>query len=54
MAETHRVIVTGNNAAGKSIVLEDVQVGMNGPGNLISGKPRLGRHRQMVRPGARP
>ena len=34
MAETRRVIVTGNNTAGKSIVIEDVHVGMSGPGNF--------------------
>lgn len=34
MAETHRVIVTGNNADRKSIVIDDIQAGMTGPGNF--------------------
>jgi hypothetical protein len=34
MAETHRVIVTGLNSAGKSIVVEDAQPDMVGPGNF--------------------
>ena len=34
MAESHRVIVTGNNEAGKSIVAQDIHVGKRGPGNF--------------------
>jgi mannose-6-phosphate isomerase-like protein (cupin superfamily) len=34
MAETHRVIVTGVNKAGKSIVVEDTPAAMGGPGNF--------------------
>ena len=42
MAETHRVIVTGNNAAGKSIVLDDIQAAMTGPGNFDFMQTRAG------------
>ena len=34
MAETHRVIITGNNGAGKSVVVAQAHVGMTGPGNF--------------------
>jgi hypothetical protein len=34
MTETHRVIVTGKDQSGKSQVLEDLQVGVSGPGNF--------------------
>ena len=34
MTETHRVIVTGTNAAGKSLMVEDIQAEMKGPGNF--------------------
>jgi hypothetical protein len=34
MAETHRVIVTGVNSAGKSVVVEDARTSMGGPGNF--------------------
>jgi len=34
MAETHRVIITGNNGAGKSAVVAQAHVGMTGPGNF--------------------
>lgn len=42
MAQTHRVIVTGNNAAGKSIVVEDAHVGVTGPGNFDFWQTRPG------------
>jgi hypothetical protein len=34
MTETHRVIVTGTNAAGKSLMVEDIQAEMKGPSNF--------------------
>jgi Cupin domain len=34
MTQTHRVIVTGTNAAGKSVVAEDTQASLGGPGNF--------------------
>ncbi|MGO9397736.1 MAG: cupin domain-containing protein [Xanthobacteraceae bacterium] len=34
MAETHRVIITGTNKAGKSVVTEEIQAGLTGPGNF--------------------
>jgi hypothetical protein len=34
MTEAHRVVVTGNDKSGKSQVLEDLQVGVSGPGNF--------------------
>ena len=34
MSQSHRVIVTGTNAAGKSVVMEDAQAALHGPGNF--------------------
>lgn len=34
MAPSHRLIVTGNNKAGKSVVVEEAHVAMTGPGNF--------------------
>jgi hypothetical protein len=34
MAESHRVIITGTNKAGKSVVVEEVDATMVGPGNF--------------------
>jgi hypothetical protein len=34
MAESHRVIITGANEAGKSVVVEDTHTTMTGPGNF--------------------
>jgi hypothetical protein len=34
MAQSRRVIVTGNDKSGKSVVLEDAHVGLTGPGNF--------------------
>lgn len=34
MAQSHRVIVTGTNKAGKSIVVEEAHATMTGPGNF--------------------
>src|ERR1700722_9102490 len=34
MSQSHRVIVTGVNEAGKSVVAEDVQAPLTGPGNF--------------------
>jgi hypothetical protein len=42
VAATHRVIVTGTNDAGKSIVTEDVQAKMNGPGNFDFWQTKAG------------
>ena len=34
MAESHRVIITGTNDAGKSIVVQEAHAGLAGPGNF--------------------
>src|SRR5271166_2206119 len=34
MSQAHRVIVTGINAAGKSVVVEDARAALHGPGNF--------------------
>jgi hypothetical protein len=34
MSQSHRVIVTGTNAAGKSVVMEDAQAALHEPGNF--------------------
>jgi naringenin degradation protein FdeH len=34
MSQSHRVIVTGINAAGKSVVVEDARAALHGPGNF--------------------
>jgi Cupin domain len=34
MAESHRVIITGTNKAGKSVVVEDARATLTGPGNF--------------------
>ena len=34
MSQSHRVIITGVNEAGKSVVAEDVQAPLSGPGNF--------------------
>jgi mannose-6-phosphate isomerase-like protein (cupin superfamily) len=34
MAQSHRVIVTGSNKAGRSVVIEDAQSALGGPGNF--------------------
>ena len=34
MSQSHRVIITGVNEAGKSVVAEDVQASLTGPGNF--------------------
>jgi len=43
MTETHRVIVTGTNAAGKSLIVEDIQAEMTGPGNFDFWQTKTGR-----------
>jgi mannose-6-phosphate isomerase-like protein (cupin superfamily) len=43
MAETHRVIVTGVNKAGKSIVVEDAQASLGGPGNFDFWQTQAGQ-----------
>ena len=43
MAETHRVIVTGTNKAGKSVVVEEAQAAMIGPGNFDFWQTKAGQ-----------
>jgi len=43
MAETHRVIVTGTNTSGKSVVVEEAHAGMVGPGNFDFWQTRPGQ-----------
>jgi len=43
MAETHRVIVTGTNASGKSVVVEEAHASMVGPGNFDFWQTKPGR-----------
>jgi hypothetical protein len=54
MEETHRVIVTGNNAAGKSIVVEDIHAEMNGPGNFDFWQTKAGSSLQDISIGRSP
>jgi hypothetical protein len=42
MAESHRVIVTGTNSAGKSVVVEDARSTSVGPGNFDFWQTRAG------------
>jgi mannose-6-phosphate isomerase-like protein (cupin superfamily) len=43
MAETHRVIVTGANRAGKSVVVEEAHTTMTGPGNFDFWQTKSGQ-----------
>jgi len=43
MEETRRVIVTGKNATGKSVVADDLKVPMTGPGNFDFWQTKPGR-----------
>ncbi|MDR3420431.1 MAG: cupin domain-containing protein [Xanthobacteraceae bacterium] len=43
MAQSQRVIVTGNNTSGKSVVVEDVRVGITGPGNFDFWQTKAGQ-----------
>jgi Cupin domain len=43
MAQSHRVIVTGTNAAGKSVVVEDAQATLAGPGNFDFWQTKAGQ-----------
>src|SRR5580704_12736487 len=43
MAQSHRVIVTGTNKSGKSVVVEDARVDMIGPGNFDFWHSRSGQ-----------
>ena len=42
MAESHRVIVTGTNKAGKSVVVEEAHTTMTGPGNFDFWQTKAG------------
>src|ERR1700678_3763971 len=54
MAETHRVIVTGRNDAGKSVVVEDIQAGLTGPGNFNFWQTKAGFSPQDLSVGRSP
>lgn len=43
MAETHRVIITGANKAGRSVVVEEVRPALGGPGNFDFWQTRPGQ-----------
>jgi hypothetical protein len=43
MSETHRVIVTGTNKAGKSVVVEDAHTALAGPGNFDFWQTHVGQ-----------
>jgi len=43
MAESHRVIVTGTNKAGKSVVVEEAHATMTGPGNFDFWQTQAGQ-----------
>lgn len=43
MAESHRVIVTGTNTAGKSVVVEEADVGVIGAGNFDFWQTKAGQ-----------
>jgi hypothetical protein len=43
MAESHRVIITGTNQAGKSAVVEDAHATLTGPGNFDFWQTKLGQ-----------
>ena len=42
MAQSHRVIVTGSNKAGKSVVVEEAHPAMTGPGNFELWQTKAG------------
>jgi len=54
MAPSQRVIVTGNNTSGKSVLLEEAQVGMTGPGNFDFWQTKNGNSPQDVTIGRTP
>jgi mannose-6-phosphate isomerase-like protein (cupin superfamily) len=54
MAESHRVIVTGNNKAGKSVVIEDARSTLVGAGNFDFWQTKPGRSLHDVSIGRAP
>ena len=53
MAESHRVIVTGANEAGKSVVVEEAHVTMTGPGQFRFLADQAGPVAARIRSAAR-
>jgi hypothetical protein len=54
MAPSHRVIVTGNSKAGKSVVVEEAHVPMTGPGNFDFWQTKAGQSPHDVSAGRTP
>ncbi len=54
MASPQRVIVTGNNTSGKSVVVEEAHVGMTGPGNFDFWQTKSGSAPQDITIGRAP
>jgi len=54
MAETHRVIVTGTNKSGKSVVVEEAHASMVGPGNFDFWQTKPGQSPQDLATGRSP
>ena len=55
MAQSHRVIVTGTNNAGKSVVVEDAQASLAGTGQFrfLADRSRASRHTKSRSAGRR-
>jgi hypothetical protein len=54
MAQSQRVIVTGNDESGRSVVVEEAHVGMTGPGNFDFWQTKAGPSPQDVAVGRAP
>jgi hypothetical protein len=54
MTESHRVIVTGTNEAGKSVVVEEAHATMTGPGNFDFWRTTAGQSPRDVSVGRSP